>query len=74
MLGWFAVGLQVDRRKVNRCLAEELVADQELIDAHSKQVASGKTDWDFGDIRVWFAELRVGNLTIGRPHDDWKLR
>lgn len=74
MLGWFAVGLQVDIRKVNRCVAEELVADEELMDASARQDEDGETDWDFGDIRVWFAELRVGTLTVGVyiPPEDWE--
>jgi hypothetical protein len=64
MLGWFRVGLRVDDPcKVNRVLAEELVPDEELM---SLAARDDLTDWDFGDIRVWFAELRVGDLTVGR--------
>jgi len=64
---WFQIGLSADRRVVNRCLAEELVADEELMDAHADQDTTKATDWDFDDIRIWIAELRVGELTVGRP-------
>lgn len=71
-LGWFAITRSVEGWKVNRCVAEELVADEELMDAAARQDRDGGTDWDFGDIRLWIAELRVGELKVGRPPEGWE--